>query len=187
MKERYGETTKQILLAVGIAGVVVVVAAAPGVLLAAKLLPKDFNKSFEKSKKRAVTRSMRKLRKNQFISIKERGGQMEVKLTKKGKLLFNKIQLEKIEIPKPPRWDGKWRILVFDIPENSHKYAREILREKIKEWGFYQLQKSVWACPWPCEKEIQLVSELYEVGAYIDIIVAQKIVDDERLRKHFKI
>ena len=187
MKARYGEITKQILIAVGVAGVVVVVAAAPGVLLAAKLLPKDFEQNFEKPKKKSIARSMRNLRKNKFIAIKEKNGKLEVKLTKKGKKVFNQIQLEKIQILKPLRWDGRWRVLVFDIPENSHRGARAILRSKIKEWGFYPLQKSVWICPWPCESEIQLISELYEVGPYVDIIVAEKIVDDERLRKHFNL
>jgi DNA-binding HxlR family transcriptional regulator len=32
-------------------------------------------------------------------------------------------------------WDGKWRIIIFDIPEKQRK-IRRILRGKLKEWGF---------------------------------------------------
>ncbi len=41
-------------------------------------------------------------------------------------------------------WDGKWRIVVFDIPE-SKRLVRDILRSRLKMWGFKPWQKSVWA------------------------------------------
>lgn len=41
-------------------------------------------------------------------------------------------------------WDGKWRIVVFDIPEDK-KVVRNLFRRKLKKWGFVQWQKSVWA------------------------------------------
>lgn len=40
-------------------------------------------------------------------------------------------------------WDGKWRIVVFDIPE-KHKKLRHALRWKLREWEFTFWQKSVW-------------------------------------------
>lgn len=41
-------------------------------------------------------------------------------------------------------WDGKWRLVIFDIPE-SHRKVRVTLRNKLKSWGFVLWQKSVWA------------------------------------------
>lgn len=40
-------------------------------------------------------------------------------------------------------WDGQWRIVIFDIPE-KRRIARDLLRNRLKEWGFTQKQKSVW-------------------------------------------
>ena len=42
------------------------------------------------------------------------------------------------------KWDGVWRVVVFDIPE-SHRKVRDVLRGRLKSWGFVQWQKSVWA------------------------------------------
>lgn len=58
------------------------------------------------------------------------------------------------------KWDGMWRIVIFDIPE-SHKKARNALRWKLKEWGFILWQKSVWATKKPLTDHIRkLVKEL---------------------------
>lgn len=41
------------------------------------------------------------------------------------------------------KWDGRWRLVIFDIPEKN-KTVRNLLRRKLKGWGFRQWQKSVW-------------------------------------------
>jgi DNA-binding transcriptional regulator PaaX len=185
MKERYGEIAKQILLTVGIAGVVVVAVAAPGVVLTAKLFDKNQQGFSKKDQKQKTAQAMRRLQKNNLLYIKERKGKLTIELTKEGKRKFGEIQLDRLQIVKPSRWDKKWRIVVFDIPDKSFRRARDVLREKLKAWNFYPLQKSVWVCPWPCENEIQLVAELYDIAVYVNVIVAEKILDDTLARKHF--
>lgn len=188
MKGRpYAEITKQIFLILGVAGVVVVVAAAPGAVLALKLFDQHGRQFPKNYKPKSAARSLRDLRKNKFIEIKEKGGKFEIKFTKKGRERFKGIQLRDLKITKPPKWDRKWRVVVFDIPDKSYRRAREILREKLKEWEFYPLQKSVWVCPWPCEDEIRSIAELYEVSSYVNVIVADRIVDDALVRKHFNV
>lgn len=186
----YGEIAKQILLLVGVAGVVVIVAAAPGVVLAAKLFEKDKRRFSKKPDKQKAARTIQRLQERHLLKVKEKGGRFVVELTNQGKQVFEEIQrkerrLAKLQITKPPYWDGKWRIALFDIPEHSHRQARDVLRSKLKEWEFYPLQKSSWVCPWPCEDEIQLVAELYDISRYVNVVVAEKISGDVRLRKHF--
>ncbi|MEK7542667.1 MAG: hypothetical protein AAB524_03120 [Patescibacteria group bacterium] len=185
MKERYGEIAKQILVIIGVAGVVVLAAAAPGVLYAAKLLDKNQSQFPKKDRTQRTTQAIRRLQKNRLLTIKEKKGKFVVELTKEGKRKFKEIQFEKLQITKPPRWDKKWRMVIFDIPDKSHKRARDVLRGKLKEWNFYPLQKSVWVCPWPCENEIQLVAEMYGIASYINVVVAEKILDDLSTREHF--
>ena len=91
-----------------------------------------------------------------------------------------------MKIEKPKIWDGKWRIVIFDIPKHK-KRARDALREKLKELGFYPFQKSVWVFPYPCEKEIQFLVELFDIWPYVNLIVAENISNDIKLRKHFKL
>jgi len=45
------------------------------------------------------------------------------------------------------KWDGKWRMVVFDIAEVSRQ-TRDLLRLKLKELGLGMLQKSVWVTPY---------------------------------------
>src|SRR3990167_2124094 len=40
-------------------------------------------------------------------------------------------------------WDGKWRVVIFDIPEEK-RIIRNLFRRNLKKWGFKHLQKSVW-------------------------------------------
>ncbi len=41
------------------------------------------------------------------------------------------------------QWDGIWRVVVFDIPEQNKK-IRSVLRETLRVLEFKPLQKSVW-------------------------------------------
>ncbi len=185
MKERYGEIAKYVLISIGIAGVLVLVAAAPGALYIAKAFPRPRERFSHEPKVQSMARSIRGLQKNKFLTIKQKNGKIELTLTKKGKHKFKEIQIGKLKITKPPYWDKKWRIIIFDVPDKSFKGARDVLRAKLRQWEFYPLQKSVWVCPWPCENEIQLIAELYGITPYVNIIVAEKVVGDLSLRKHF--
>lgn len=60
----------------------------------------------------------------------------EKRQKRKEKSLLN----EKI---KKEKWDGFWRVVIFDIPEEN-KRIRNVLRETLKVLEFKQLQKSVW-------------------------------------------
>ena len=61
------------------------------------------------------------------------------KLTEKGS---NYLKIE--NLLNDDKWDGKWRLVVFDIPESKRR-LRNTLRQKLKEWGFKYWQKSLWA------------------------------------------
>lgn len=45
-------------------------------------------------------------------------------------------------------WDGHWRLVVFDLPENQNK-QRVKLRRALKDLRFGYLQNSVWISPDP--------------------------------------
>ncbi len=75
---------------------------------------------------------------------------MAYRLTDAGK---QKIVWESIEI-KDEKWDGRWRIVIFDIPE-KRKQARHLLRNSLKKWGFKPWQKSVWATKANCTEALR--------------------------------
>ncbi len=55
---------------------------------------------------------------------------------------------------KKEKWDGKWRIVIFDIPE-ANKRVRQVLRETLKVLEFWPLQKSVWVSKNNYTKELR--------------------------------
>ena len=55
------------------------------------------------------------------------------------------------------RWDGKWRMIVFDLPEKRNA-SRVRLRRVLKERGFGYLQQSVWISPDPLDDDLQALA-----------------------------
>lgn len=52
------------------------------------------------------------------------------------------------------KWDGKWRLIIFDVPE-KRRSARDVLRRKLKDWGFVHFQQSVWGTKKNCAKALR--------------------------------
>ena len=82
-------------------------------------------------------------------------------------------------------WDGKWRVVVFDIPE-SDKATREFLRRKLVSLGFGKLQKSVYISP------LDLLTDLKEYlggqhlyGRVIVFEAKEVFAKDQRLVANF--
>jgi DNA-binding transcriptional regulator PaaX len=107
-------------------------------------------------------------------------------LTPKGRIEIIKIILwKKLKMKK---WDGKWRIIIFDIPEMSRR-DRDFLRRELKWIGFIELQKSVWIFPYDMEREILALLKLWRLGFGGDIrfLVAEKITEERELKKQFNL
>ena len=50
------------------------------------------------------------------------------------------------------RWDGRWRLILFDVPE-ARRGARTRLRRYLRDRGFGYLQNSVWITPDPVTEQ----------------------------------
>ena len=164
MPNKYKETTKDILLCLFTAGAIMVAATSPFFLINVareikrnkKYIKKEIRKKLDERK---IAKALERLKRNRVIILSEKYGKFKVELTEKGKRKVKEIQLEDMRTEKPDIWDKKWRIIIFDIPEKYKRRARDALREKLQKMKFYPLQKSVWVCPYSCEKEIQFLCE----------------------------
>lgn len=135
-----------------------------------------------------VSKEVRNLKRAKLIEKISKEGEnlYNIELTEKGKLAALEYFLIKQLRIKNKKWDGKWRILIFDVPENFRK-GRDALRWKIKKLGFYELQKSVFVIPYECKKEIDLVVDYFGLKAYVHYGILE-IVDEktnQKLRKAF--
>lgn len=185
MKERYSELTKNILWGLALTSAVVIAATSPYFLVnLVKQISRNRKYLKKEFEKRKIKNAFERLKKNKLIILKEDNGKFTVELTEQGQRKVKEFQIEDFKIEKPAVWDKKWRIVIFDIP-NKNTQARNALRNKIKELKFYLLQKSVWVHPYPCEKEIKFLAELFNVYPYVNIIIAESIDNDVKLRKYF--
>lgn len=140
-----------------------------------------------KFKEKQVKDVFRYMKNKGLIDIETKRGQTYVRLTKEGEREAGRYQINKLQIKIPKKWDGKWRVVIFDIPEKE-KIRRNAFRGKLKELGFFSLQKSVWVCPYSCEKEINLLREFFNLDKRnLKILEAAKIEDDKSLRKFFNL
>ena len=178
-------STKTILKFLGMGGVLLAVITAPNAAIAFKFLLKDENHvSWKKFNQSSARRYVGRLEKRKLIKRKMKGGRSEMILTEKGREELLKYDIDKIKLKNNEPWDGKWRVVIFDIPEDK-KQARDALRSKFKHLGMLQLQKSVFVYPFDCKKEIDFVSDFFEVGD--DILYLESEIKDigEKLKKHF--
>jgi DNA-binding MarR family transcriptional regulator len=180
--------TKIILATLALGAVAFSGAVIPGIFKVIESLRSEGGTSGEiKYTKKQINSAISSLKKRKFIKIiKDKNGRVKIKLTNKGRKRILEMSLDFVEIRKSKKWDGKWRIVIFDIPV-KHNAAREALRNRIKQLGFKQLQKSVWIIPWECEDEILFIAEIFKVERYIEIIEADHILHDEESQKVFKI
>lgn len=131
-----------------------------------------------------LRQQINELYRSKLVSRKENSdGSYTIVLTEKGRMKAFTYHFEKMRI-KGGKWDGKWRLVVFDIPEKLKK-GREALREKLKEIGFYELQKSVLVFPYQCKKEVDFVIEFFDLRRYVRFGILESIDNDLHLKKIF--
>lgn len=185
LKEEKTYITKEIILGLIKTGAVLAMAVtAPGVL---KLF-KDFGRKepWDDYYPSTIERITKKLYRQGVVEIKTEAGIPVVKVTDKGKVVILKYDLDNLTITPQKKWDGKWRLVIFDISER-HKDVRELIRRKLKEMGFYRFQDSVFIYPFPCEKEIIYLREVLDIPHFIKLIRADRIENDQDLRRIFNL
>lgn len=108
----------------------------------------------------------------------------EFYLTKSGRIeiIKNIIKYKKGD----EEWDGKWRAIIFDIPEANRK-ERNFLRRELKWMGLKELQHSIWITHYDMEKEFLSLLKLWHKDFKGDIrfLKIEKIVDDKDFIKEF--
>lgn len=100
-------------------------------------------------------------------------GQPCLELTSKGQNNF-KRKFPVFSLQKK-KWDGNFMIVVFDI-EEKERYKRDILRSKLKELGFGQLQESVWVSPYHFEEDFQEFIEANNLQEFVYVLSAKTLM-----------
>lgn len=123
------------------------------------------------------------MERNGFVKRKSR---QTVFLTEKGIMEVLKYIMKNRHLHK--KWDGKWRIITFDIEEITRK-DRDYLRRQLKWIGFEELQKSVWIFPYEIRDELKEFMKMcrFEFRGDVRFILADSIQSDTLLRQKFNL
>lgn len=170
------------LMAVVLGGVVVVAATIPNAAQLLRFFP-GYKKGarFNYQAKSALGRLAAK----GLVTFVKEDGKCFARITEKGERLLA-LETERVAITKKRKWDRRWRVVIFDIPERR-KSMRASLRRFMHEYGFVRLQDSVWIYPYDCEDLIALAKANFRVGADVLYLIVERLERDKHLREHFKL
>ena len=144
-------------------------------LLAEKpAVPVEAIKTENPQKNYALARSIKNLIESGCVEIHSSDNQKYLKITKKGQGKLNCIRLEGEEALVSNTWDGFWRIVILDIPENR-KSEREALRYLLKKANFVCIKNTVWVSPYPYEYLFTNIKKDLNLGNELMIIVTDKL------------
>ena len=176
--------TKAVLTALAVGTFITVAMVAPNALqLLGPLV--DKSKRGLSNRRYYVKSTIRRLADKGLIAFKKsERGNIYARLTNQGRHELLKYRLEELVINTPRRWDGKWRIVTFDIQELKRR-ARDQLRQELVNLGFVHLQNSVWVYPYECDEFITLLKTYYELGKSLLYLVVEKLENDRWLKETF--
>jgi len=134
-------------------------------------------------KRRQYRDCLRGLEARGVLKIVEENNRKFIKLTKKGAL---KVLLAKAQVKIEKCWDGKWRVLVFDIPEDFH-FIRDHFRNLLKQNHFIKLQASVFISPYSLNREAIRYLQKTGLIKFVRIMKVEEMDDDSDLKKMFNL
>ncbi|MEK7591988.1 MAG: hypothetical protein AAB508_01185 [Patescibacteria group bacterium] len=184
-KENTHATVEGILALLKLGVVLAVAIAAPGAIRSLQFLGKKNTKADTCLYPSSARRTVERLWRQGVVDVVDTKNGYIVRLTDKGKKLTLSYDIDTMAIQKQEEWDGKWRMVFFDIP--AGQIERIMFQRKLKNLGFFQMQRSVYICPYPCEKEIKFLREVWEMPHSVKLATVERIENDSDLRRHFRL
>ena len=136
--------------------------------------------------KYSINDSFTRLRERGLVEIVEVNGKKVARITKKGESKLDFLDKHNFKLKIPKKWDGRWRVVIFDIKESRSK-TRFLLRTTLAQIGFVRLQNSVWLYPYDCEDLISLLKADFKIGKDVLYMIVEKLENDWHLRRSFNL
>lgn len=174
--EKRRDVQQTVLSIIAAAGIVALAVAAPNALKLLKYLPK---RSY------VVNNAINRLVERGELRRVFRKGKPMLEMTESGRGRLARIAMTHHKATQR-EWDGKWRVVIFDIPE-SLRGKRDVLRGMLRRIGFLQLQQSVWIYPFSCEEFVQLLKTDLSIRGMVKYLVCESIEGDTKIGRHFRL
>jgi len=188
-KERINPKVKEVLALLGLTGFVIASVVMPGLPLALKPFVGNKN-NFQKQKKLwskynpyILRQTLKRLQMQKVVEFLDIDGVEVIRIAEKGKVKLLKYKIEDLKIHEQV-WDGKWRLIIYDIPVNK-KIQRDLFRRFIQKMNLYQLQESVYLTPYHCELEIEYLRNYFGVGEHVVYLKIEKLENEDVYKRYF--
>lgn len=178
---RRGQVQDAVLGALMVGGIIALGVVAGNAIQLLKYAPKDKNR-FSYYAKTAASGLVRK----GLATWVKKDGKIFLRITEAGRRKLA-LEQEKLKLKNSKqRWDKRWRMIVFDIPERRRK-VRFHLRSVMVDVGFVRLQDSVWVYPYDCEEFVALLKAELKIGKDVLYAIVERIENDKAIRTHFNL
>lgn len=182
---RNGIITNQILKALAI-GSLVVASSLLAPQLPYLLLKEHIKKtSGKRYSNQQIINGVNYLKRKKFIAFRNTKSQYSFSLTNTGKQRLSRQLVQELCIMRH-RWDNKWRLVIFDIPE-AHRAKRHIFVRILHRWHFVHFQRSVFILPYKCEDQINKLTAYLKIKPYVFLLTTNRFKSDKRLLKNFRL
>lgn len=144
-----------------------------------------WRKNWGKNDRKRIYEAIRRLNQKRLVELIEKGDGLYIKITDSGKQLVKNFDYDNLQLPRLKKWDKKWRLIIFDIPNEKRK-ERQVFSKKLKEIGFYPLQESVFIYPYECRDEVDFICEFLLISRHVNYCLVESLDKREGdLRKIF--
>lgn len=172
---------KAVLAAIGFAGVLAITAVAPNTLQLLGMV--GVKRRFAYQTRSVISRLAAKGQVRFFM----KNGKKCVEISLAGRRALDlELQTAALQTKRLKRWDKRWRMVMFDIPERRKK-DRDQLRRTMIGAGFVCFQDSVWVFPYDCEDLVALLKIDMRLGNAVRYAIVEKLENDTELQKQFRL
>lgn len=119
----------------------------------------------------SVRVSVSRIMKQGWLQSEKRGNRSYYYLTKRGEIRIEEAAGRIFKL-NPHEWDGRWRMLMYTIPEEKRQ-IRDELRKELLWSGFGTFSNSCWISPNDLEKEVNVLIEKYDIQPYVDFFISE--------------
>lgn len=147
-----------------------------------KPLKKYLDHLDERARERELRRVVNYMKRRDLLTGDYEHG---LRITARGQKRLSSAEFNSLQIDTPLQWDGQWRIVFYDIPEGK-RVARQVLVAKLRELGFFQLQRSVFIHPLPCREVIEKITVTRQIEQYVSYIETRHLDNETRLIERFR-
>lgn len=130
----------------------------------------DYYPEKKKIKETTIEQNIRRLRKHGFV---EKRGEKYL-LTLAGRKLLDYIMGRRKILEK--KWDKKYRVVVFDVPEKMRK-KRNWLRNELYLLRYRQLQESVFISKFPLPADLVREIKKRKMGNFVNYLLVDRVYD----------